>query len=111
MAGELPLLSEVKRGEGRGHDEGSERNMGEQHAVVEDAQPTLPAKAGHLRSTVVIDKIADKEGSGKKASAQHEIHVQASLLTSDRDASAQQEEQGGSIEQGIERGKLHRQWG
>ena len=37
MAGELLLPGKIKRGEGRGHDDGGERNVAEQHAVVENA--------------------------------------------------------------------------
>ena len=43
MAGKLLAPSKIKRGKGSRHDDEGERDMGEQHAVVKSAQPTLPA--------------------------------------------------------------------
>ena len=111
MAGKLPSPRVVEGNESRGHDDDGERNVGEQHAVVKGAQPTWPVKGGHLRSAVMIDEVADEESTGKKEGTQHEIFVQASLLTSDGNASEQQKKQGGGVEQGIESGEVHGQYG
>ena len=98
MAGELLPPSKIKCRERSRHDDEGERNVREQHAVVEGAQPTLPAEGSHLRGTVVVDEIADEEGGGKKESTQHEVFVQSLTAVRDSYASQHQEEQGGSVE-------------